>query len=436
MTDVPHSDHFYQVGSNLSYQHPSYVTRQADHKLYQALLDRQFCYVLNSRQMGKSSLQIRVRHQLAQTRITCAEIDIMLINDDQTTVQQWYKNLIGEIVTACDLTLNLQGWWKAHQSLSPSRCLSLFIEEVLLVQIQTPIVLCVDEIDSVLKLRFAIDDFFGVIKHCYRRRTSHPEYQRLTWVLLGVASPHTLINDFQLTPFNIGKAIHLTGFTLTEAMPLAQGLQGISAHPVTVLREVLAWTGGQPFLTQKLCKQIAEAGTIPGGEEANYVDQVVQSSIVNHWEFHDQPEHLTTIRDRLLRREDRAVQLLGAYQQVLERGSILANECPQSLELCLTGLVTQQNNQLTAYNRIYTAIFDQDWVLHQLSLIRPYATAIQRWLVSNGQDDSALLQDDALKRALIWKAGKMLGHQDYEFLEASQQAEQRILKSELRAEQT
>ncbi len=79
--------------------------------------------------------------------------------------------------------------------------------------------------------------------------------------LLGVASPTDLCreqNASSNTPFNIGKAIELTGFDETEAQPLAAGLAELTDSSQEVLTEVLYWTGGQPFLTQKLCKLLLE----------------------------------------------------------------------------------------------------------------------------------------------------------------------------------
>jgi hypothetical protein len=79
-------------------------------------------------------------------------------------------------------------------------------------------------------------------------------YKRLTFALLGVATPPDLIADKNRTPFNIGRAIQLRGFELHEAIPLIPGLQEIASQPQALLAEILSWTGGQPFLPQKLCR--------------------------------------------------------------------------------------------------------------------------------------------------------------------------------------
>jgi hypothetical protein len=72
-----------------------------------------------------------------------------------------------------------------------------------------------------------------------------------------------LIADKNRTPFNIGRAIQLTGFTLHEAQRLARGLAQKVENAQEVLKEILAWTGGQPFLTQKLCKLVLSSGEEP-----------------------------------------------------------------------------------------------------------------------------------------------------------------------------
>jgi len=54
------SEFYAASGGTLEINAPSYITRQADEDLYQHLLKGNYCYVLNSRQTGKSSLLARV----------------------------------------------------------------------------------------------------------------------------------------------------------------------------------------------------------------------------------------------------------------------------------------------------------------------------------------------------------------------------------------
>jgi hypothetical protein len=116
-------------------------------------------------------------------------------------------------------------WWQEREGLSPIQRLGEFIEEGLLAEISQNIVIFIDEIDSVLKLDFK-DDFFALIRSCYNQRAENSEYRRLTFALLGVATPSDLIQDKSRTPFNVGRAIALQGFQLHEVQPLAQGLEG------------------------------------------------------------------------------------------------------------------------------------------------------------------------------------------------------------------
>ena len=66
------TEYKYQVGGSLAGTDLGYVERQADTKLYNALKNGEFCYVSNSRQMGKSSLLVRVRYLLEQENVLCA----------------------------------------------------------------------------------------------------------------------------------------------------------------------------------------------------------------------------------------------------------------------------------------------------------------------------------------------------------------------------
>ena len=259
----------YQLGGSLPADTPVYAKRKADDELYQSLKaddevyqtlrTGEFCYVLNSRQMGKSSLRVRTMRRLQEDGIACADVDITEIGSGDVTQNMWYAGIIKILARGFSLTeFKMRGWWQEQTHLSPVQRLSEFIESVLLASVEGNLVIFIDEIDSVLGLDFSLDDFFAWIRACYNKRVDHPEYNRLTFCLLGVATPGDLITDKRRTPFNIGRAIELNGFQLQEAQPLVLGLEGQVANPQEVLKEILSWTGGQPFLTQKVCRLVVE----------------------------------------------------------------------------------------------------------------------------------------------------------------------------------
>ncbi|GGA27936.1 hypothetical protein [Okeania sp. KiyG1] len=72
-----------------------------------------------------------------------------------------------------------------------------------------------------------------------------------------------------------------------------QGLTEKISNPEIVLKEVLAWTNGQPFLTQKICRLIRNySAAIPTNNEAKWVEKLVRTNVIENWEIQDRPEHL------------------------------------------------------------------------------------------------------------------------------------------------
>ncbi|MBW4595771.1 MAG: AAA-like domain-containing protein [Brasilonema angustatum HA4187-MV1] len=401
----------------------TYVTREADNELFDALLKGKFCYVLNSRQSGKSSLRVRTMSRLLEAGVECASIDLSSVSIQSATQENWYADLIVKLIDSFDLDVNFKEWWSQNQLNSSLLRFGNFLEKKLLAEIKENIVIFIDEIDSVLSLKFPTDDFFAFIRACHNLRPDNPEYNRLSFCLLGVASPSNLIEDKQRTPFNIGKAISLTGFRLHEVEPLEKGLQGKFNAPQAVMKEILYWTGGQPFLTQKLCQFMVEESF---QDNPRSVEQVVKSRIIENWESQDEPEHLRTIRARILRNEQRAGYLLELYQQVRlaeEESKITADDTLEQSELQLSGLVVRQHNKLRVYNSIYQEIFDANWIENQLKNLRPYSESFRFWVASGGSDESRLLRGKALQEAEEWASDKNLSYQDKQYLAASKEKE-------------
>ncbi len=397
---------FYVTGGTLRQDAACYVERQADKDLLQGLLEGEFCYVLTSRQMGKSSLMVRTAGKLREQGGRVAVLDLTGIGQN-LTAEQWYNGLLDRLGQQLDLEDELEAFWNAHGHLGPLHRLLKALREVILADKRadarnpsSKLVIFVDEIDTVRSLPFSTDEFFAAIRECYNRRAQEPEFNRVTFCLLGVAIPSDLIRDVRMTPFNIGQRIRLNDFTEAEAVPLARGLEipkseaGSPKSPDEIdpnlesrtrssellVERVLHWTGGHPYLTQRLCSAIAEEAQ--AAEPAD-VDRHCEALFLST-RAREQDDNLIFVRERMLRSDQDLASLLTLYSQVLKGKPVPDNETnPLVSVLRLSGITRGVNGQLQVRNRIYAQVFDQNWVRANLpeAELRRQRTAFRGGLV-------------------------------------------------------
>jgi len=354
----------YTLGGTVQAGGGVYIPRQADTELLKLCENAIFAYVLTPRQMGKSSLMVRTAETLVDRGIRSVIVDLQELGA-QVTPEQWYFGFLVKLDDQLMFETDVVGWWREHEHLGISQRLTLFFEQVLLTEVSERVVVFVDEIDSTLSLDFT-DDFFITVRYLYLVRATQPEFNRLSFVLLGVATPGDLIRDAKRTPFNIGQRVDLTDFTFEEALPLADGLGLASQEAQQVLGWVLEWTGGHPYLTQRLCAALSqELGSGKSAINQTLVEQIVNSTFLGV--MSEQDHNLQFVRDMLTKRSPDP-EVLTIYRQIrLGRGSVVDEE--QSIaksHLKLAGIVRTETGVLRLRNRIYRQVFDRRWINQHL----------------------------------------------------------------------
>ena len=372
---------FFVAGGTVPPGSPSYVERAADHELFDALLAGEYAYVLNSRQMGKSSLAVRTIGRLEEAGVRTAFVDLARIGGATVTAEQWYAGLLLETGRALGLRAEAAAWLKANREVGPAQRFLTFLHEEALAKIAGSVVVMIDEIDAVRSLPFSTDELFAGLRQLHNGRASDPALHRLTVCLLGAALPSDLIRDPRTTPFNVGWRVELRDLTPEEARPFAPR---VGEAPLT---RVLHWTGGHPFLTQALCAALAEAPSPPGergkseerpvseekaglsipqplplagakGRGAGEVDALVRARYLDA-RARETDTNLADVGRRLLGEGDPNVDdaaradTLSLYERMLKGKPVADDEAnPSAARIKMSGVARVENGLLKPRNRI------------------------------------------------------------------------------------
>ncbi len=205
------------------------------------------------RQMGKSSLLIRVTQAAVQAGKQAAFIDFQLFDktalDDSDVFFRQFCALLSDELEIEDRT---EEFWK--MPLGNSQRCSRYVGRYLLKELGGPLVLAMDEMETMFDTEYR-SDFFSMLRNWHNSRATKPIWKQLDLALVTSTEPYQLIANLNQSPFNVGEIIELPDFTSEEVAQLNTLHDSpLSAEEEQQLVELL---GGHPYLTRRALYLIA-----------------------------------------------------------------------------------------------------------------------------------------------------------------------------------
>jgi tetratricopeptide (TPR) repeat protein len=349
-----------QAGGTLNPYEHLYVSREdVEHRLYSLLHRGEYCNVLSSRQVGKSSTVVKVGLRLEQEGARVVMIDLAGELGSPESAEQWYTGFLGRIAGDLGLGVNVAKWWDTVATGTANQRFLQFFRELAVGTAGAPLVILVDEIDSTLKVKYT-DDFFTAIRSMYNSRGSIPSYRHTTFCLVGVASPNELIKDPRTTAYNVGTSVEIRDFD-RERDDLDALYQAVSPDPAVgkaLVDAVFEWTDGHPYLTVRLCRDIVEQHISTPAE----VDALLRSRFRSYAKV-ESDVHFQQISRFLGTRVAERVETLRLYRRILSGKKERDEATARHIYLKLAGIVKRDpQGFLTVRNRVYRSVFNLGWV--------------------------------------------------------------------------
>ncbi|NEQ68627.1 MAG: molecular chaperone Tir [Symploca sp. SIO2D2] len=254
-----------------------YVKRpELEERCYQELLKPgAVLRVKAPKRLGKTSLIMRVIQQLEQEQdYRGAYLPFGLADKtelkDLDKLLKWFCVSAGQ---ALGLDNELNTYWDEKYSTSKMNCTNYF-EAYLLTQLSdSPVVLCLDDVDLVFPYQEVAQDFLEMLRAWHEKSKISKIWKRLRLVLVHSTDVYIRL-DTNASPFNVGLTIGLPKLTLEQVEDL------INQHNLELEQEQLEkltnLVGGHPYLlhealnhlknnkTSSLEQLLAEATTEAG----------------------------------------------------------------------------------------------------------------------------------------------------------------------------
>ena len=293
------SAHPFVTGGPVPPDSPVYIERDADDKARRLLRRMEYITLIEPRQQGKTSLI----HCLARTMdpgFVFAYANAMRL--DKSSEVSWYTSLCRNLLRKVHFIPQTARPSPPHNGSEWGDFMTDLAERA--EETGHYMVIALDELGDVwMDWRIG---FFSNIRAIFDERPNEPCFQHLTFILAGTYNPRALVSDPRTSPFNVAQRVHLPDFTSTQTGQLVAYLELPAEDAAAVAQRIHCWTDGQPYLTQRLCRTLAE-GEAPATPEG--VDLAVARL------YREDPNHLPRVLEAL--DPEKHPRLRGYVERVL-----------------------------------------------------------------------------------------------------------------------
>ncbi|BAY83690.1 hypothetical protein NIES267_31810 [Calothrix parasitica NIES-267] len=204
--------------------------------------------------MGKTSLTNRIIANAKSQNYQTVYLDLSSVERKiLTDLEKFLRWLCCMASRQLKLENQLNDYWDSDILGSNDNC-TVYFEEYLLTEIDSPIVLALDNVDKIFAYTEVIEDFFGMLRSWHERAKISEIWQQLRLVLAHSTEVYVPL-DINQSPFNAGVPVELLEFNQQQVEKLVV-IHGLDWNE-TQVQQLIKLVGGHPFLLRLAMYEIS-----------------------------------------------------------------------------------------------------------------------------------------------------------------------------------
>jgi len=298
--------------------------------------------IKGSKLMGKTSLMARIleraRKQGYRTVILNFQQPDEKVFTNLDRFLQWFCACVSK---SLGLTNQLDQYW--DETFGSNSNTTDYFENYLLAQIDTPLVLALDNVDCLFAYSEIASDFFGLLRSWYEKAKygdrSSDIWQKLRLVVVHSTEVYIPLNINQ-SPFNAGLSIELPELTSEQVLDLAKRHK--LDWSMQNVEQLIEFVGGHPHLVRLALYHIWRQDVS--------LEKMLQTPAATSGIYND---HLR----RQLWNLQKYPKLMAAFTQVVKASTPVELDLVQAFQLQSMGLVHLEGNLATPSCKLYYQYF-------------------------------------------------------------------------------